>query len=61
MFACICGFDAESEGDLMSHVLERHIRSYGLETCSHRESCSVLNSADRPSMIEAAGLELVRH
>jgi len=33
MIACVCGFEAVTEGDLMSHVLDRHLRSYGLEAC----------------------------
>lgn len=31
MYTCTCGHAAETEGDLMSHVIERHVLSYGVE------------------------------
>lgn len=33
MFACTCGYESQTEGDLMSHVLECHCLPYGLEQC----------------------------
>ena len=48
MIACICGFQAETEGDLMSHFIECHRRSYALETCIDRETCSALKPAQGP-------------
>ncbi len=61
MYACICGFDAELEGDLMSHVLEHHCRSYGLETCSYTEPTWTEGGAERPYwVIKAVVRELQR-
>ncbi len=37
MFACVCGFSTESEGELLSHFLERHRRSYGHDVDSSIE------------------------
>jgi hypothetical protein len=45
MFACVCGFEAATEGDLMSHMLDRHRLSYGIEPCSHLESGEGVPSA----------------
>ena len=36
MFVCTCGFESATECDLMSHMIECHVLSYGLES-----SCSV--------------------
>lgn len=33
MLVCICGYTAQTESDLMSHFLECHRLSYGLENC----------------------------
>jgi hypothetical protein len=35
MIACVCGFEASTEGDLMSHMRDCHRLSYGLEPCYH--------------------------
>jgi hypothetical protein len=31
MYGCVCGYGAETEGDIMSHIIERHLLSYGIE------------------------------
>jgi hypothetical protein len=31
MYTCTCGHSAETEGELISHVIERHVSSYGVE------------------------------
>ena len=33
MYQCTCGYGAQTEGDLMSHFIECHAASYGIETC----------------------------
>ena len=40
MYICTCGHSAETEGDLMSHVIERHASSYSVELyCSLGVPC----------------------
>ena len=40
MYTCTCGHAAETEGDLMSHFIERHCLSYGVElSCPLGPAC----------------------
>lgn len=44
MMACTCGYHVETEEEFLSHVLERHRLSFGLENCCIWESSA---AADR--------------
>jgi hypothetical protein len=33
MLVCICGYESQTESELMSHFLECHRLSYGLGNC----------------------------
>ncbi len=53
MIACICGFEGISEGELMSHMLERHLRSYVFETCYHPANGETVRSSIRDDVLAA--------
>jgi hypothetical protein len=48
MFACVCGFEAETEDELKSHFLQCHSISYGLDVCTPGEQTKA-DDKDRPA------------